>query len=55
MVYKIINTIKNKCVNAVEWNGESQWTPPADCVAIQNDDIGIGDSVVKVDDVWQKS
>lgn len=42
-VYKIIDLEKNKCVNAVVWDGIAPWTPPVNSVPIQNDQIQIKD------------
>lgn len=61
MIYKIIDTNLNQCINAIEWNGiefNSEtgigWSVPNGQIAIQSNIINIGDSVQLVDGVYQR-
>ena len=33
--------------NAVEWDGEAEWSPPEGCTAIESEDGSPGDSYIK--------
>lgn len=42
MRYMVINN-QNIVVNAIEWDGQSEWQPPQGCYVIPSEYAGIGD------------
>lgn len=42
-------------INVIKWDGESNWQPPVDCYAIQDDSVNIGDSYNKETNIFTKN
>ena len=42
--YAVVDSTTNKVVNVVLWDGEVEWTPPDNTIAIKSDEAGIDDT-----------
>jgi hypothetical protein len=42
--YAMIDTITNYVGNIIEWDGESLYLPPENCILIPTDTAGLGDT-----------
>lgn len=54
-IYEIIDTVNQRCVNRIVWDGVTPWEPPADHVAQADTGLSINQSTaleLNEDDVW---
>lgn len=42
MRYIVVQQSDNLIINAIEWDGTAEWSPPDGCFVVQNDTIDIG-------------
>ena len=41
--YAVVDNNSLSVVNVIIWDGEAQWSPPANHIAVRSDSAGIGD------------
>jgi len=46
MRYIVIQNSDNLIMNAIMWDGVSEWTPPEDTFVVQNDVLEIGETYI---------
>lgn len=54
MRHAVINELTGFVVNVVMWDGESEWYPGQDLIAVPSDTLGVGDECELVEDNWVK-
>ncbi len=50
--YAVIDKKTNTCVNIVEWDGITKWTPPEGTFAVKSVEIGKFNEAKQVDGKW---